>query len=179
MEFEYRSGPHGLGSNGMVFQGHIFNQRRAAQQRPIHNGAELLLTKQDRSGQIIQRIEAAGAQQLIGKRVNDLKTMLPELMPTISRIERYRLLPPADSFIAGGRVAYMAFEGGVPGHKGQEQPRTIKGTPVGGELLAIDVDSGAILSRLTLDPAVINNGLAIANGVLYSVHEDGSVRAWK
>ena len=53
--------------------------------------------------------------------------------------------------------------------------RQFKGTPVAGQIAVIDLKAGKELKRIEVGSAVINNGLAVANGKLYAVHEDGGV----
>lgn len=180
MQFERRSGPHGEGSNGIVLHDVHFNVRRKPNQRPIHNGSDLLIaSKRYPEGLVISYLAESDVRAMTGLSDREIKAQELAQPAPIFTAEANRLLPAADSFVAGGGVAYMATEGGVPDFRDRPIARTRKGSTVAGELHVIAVPEGQGLTRIEVDSAVINNGLAVADGRLYSVHEDGTLRCWE
>ncbi|GEM_PF-3156379 len=182
MEFEYRGGPHGNGAVGTIVHGVPFTTKSAIAQRPIHNGEDVVISRKQRNFQVVERLNKAEILKMQGRKASEIRKQELGVPKQAYSYERGFALRGADSFVAGGEVAYMALEGGEKYMYGKNQKirmRSRKGMKVGGELVAIDLTSGTELARVELDSAVINNGLSVAHGKLYSVHEDGTIRCWE
>lgn len=181
MEFEYRGGPHSSGSVGIRLGGVNIGGHRSHGMRAAHNGTEALFVEQTpdhKVGPGLYLIKASDISSKGWTRVssNEQRTLKP-IATSLNGLGR-----EADSLALGGRLAYVASEGHLMREWGREmrpRPRWRKGEAIPGHIEAFSVPDGKRLAHLEVDSAVINNGLAIANGRLYAVCEDGTARCYR
>jgi len=177
MEFEDRDGPHGKGGWTVQLGTKQVGDFRSGQMRMARDDQTCYIArphfhKQKRKfGMVILKVTTKDLP--IGK-----ERLRWQNIPQHSFHEGLQRI---DSFIVSGDRAYVAAEGfgdPHPWRKDLKIERQLKGSPCPGLLSVIDLKTGREITRLALDAAVINNGLAVAGGKLFAVCEDGTIRCY-
>jgi outer membrane protein assembly factor BamB len=175
MEFERRSGPHGSGGIGVVLGGTKILGFRSGR-RAIHNDKQALVAPSAGGYHVGPELYLLNATNL-GKSEPKGREPIATAAKNVGA--------GADSLVAGGATAFVAGEGNLTrpwGHDGKQvrpRPRWYKGEPIPGHIEAFSLPDGERLAHIQVDSAVINNGLAVADGRLYAVCEDGTVRCYE
>jgi outer membrane protein assembly factor BamB len=178
MESEYRGGPHGSGGWRTQFGGLQIGDMRGGHMRIVMDEKTAYIARphydqQQRSfGLQIIRYDADNMPNEDGlKRISPHQSKQFAFFPGFYQM---------DSFIVAGDRGYAAAEGLTQRlHRNKSRlRRAYKGEAVDGSLLVFDRKSGKELERLTIESAVINNGLAVAEGQLYAACEDGVLRCY-
>ena len=180
MEFENRGGPHSTGSIGVQFGDLQIGGHRSDGLRAAHNDriAVLLAENRGTKGPKICVIDPAKID------TEEIKRLSPGKLDAVANVMN---VPgrAGDSLALGGDLAYVASEGNLTrpwGHDGKStrpRMRWTKGEAIPGHLEIFDIREGERRVHLQIDSAVINNGLAVANGRLYACCEDGTIRCYE
>ena len=173
MESEDRGGPHGSGGWSTRLNGVRIGLPRGGRSRVIRNEKRVFLVMPTFNNKAEWGPTRTFGMHCYGVDADDMQD---RFHPKTAKINFFVPgMHAFDSFIAGGQVAYAAAQGHA-GEGERTSARRRKSQAVSGRLVTLDLESGKASPILELESAVINNGLAIAQGRLIASCEDGTLR---